>query len=70
MIGPQTVIHFADLFAPVPYAGAYAGAALLSRDVLTGTAPAANNPSSVDPVASTTPAVAPSQPPLHKPPIH
>jgi MFS family permease len=30
VIGPQTVIHFADLFAPIPYAGAFAGAALLS----------------------------------------
>ena len=30
IIGPQTVIHFADLFAPAPYAGAYVGAAIFS----------------------------------------
>jgi len=30
VIGPQTAIHLADLFAPIPFAGAYAGAALLS----------------------------------------
>jgi MFS family permease len=30
VIGPQTVIHFADLFAPIPYAGAYVGAAIFS----------------------------------------
>jgi MFS family permease len=29
VLGPQTAIHAADLFAPVPYAGAYAGAAIL-----------------------------------------
>ena len=29
IIGPQSVIHLGDLFAPIPYAGAYAAAAVL-----------------------------------------
>ena len=29
IIGPQSVIHMADLFAPIPFAGAYAAAAVL-----------------------------------------
>ena len=29
VLGPQTAIHAADLFAPVPYAGAYVGGAVL-----------------------------------------